>query len=145
MKALLLTFFALFSSFAFCQVTSKSHLTIKKKSKKEILISLINDTDDTLFIEKFVTVYSKSKFNVFYYTVSNDTLVLDWSHRWNAVSTSHAVSYHLDGEPNKESFLIDPNEEILIRVPFLNSEDFYRIRYITIYFNLLEMTSISLN
>ena len=58
---------------------------------------------DTIIIEDFNGCLKKNNsYTISHYTISNDTLTLNWSSNKNILQSSHSVSYQIDG--NKKVF-----------------------------------------
>ncbi len=144
MRTLLsISFVLLFASFVFAQSSSKVNLTVKKHSTRNISIELSNISSDTIIIEDFNGCLKKNNYIVSNYTITNDTLTLNWSSNKNILQSSHSVNYQIDGNKKYSIIKFNPNDKIDISIKlFKNDSD--KIKNLRIKFNLVDIIVVKL-
>lgn len=133
----------LFANLVFAQSSSKVNLNVKKHSTKNLIIELNNVSADTIIIEDFNVCLKKKSYTISNYTISNDTLTLNWSSNKNILQSSHSVSYKIDGIKKHSIIKFSPNDKIAISIKLFKN-DFDKVKNLKIKFNLVDSLVVKL-
>lgn len=133
----------LLANLVFAQSSSKVNLNVKKHSTKNIIIELNNVSADTIIIEDFNGCFKKKSYTISNYTISNDTLTLNWSSNKNILQSSHSVSYKIDGNKKYSIIKFSPNVKMAISIRLFKN-DFDKIKNLKIKFNLVDSIVVKL-
>ncbi len=129
----ILLFFAS-SSLLFSQSPNNISVVIKSHTKSKINFSLQNISNDTIIIENFNCSFKKGKFIVTNYTLSSDTLHLDWIENSNKIMSSEPINYYIDGKKQQVIFKLSPKEKLPISI-LLFKNDLKRVNFICVKLN----------
>jgi hypothetical protein len=142
-KIFSISYLLLIVNFVFAQSASKVDLTLKKHSTKNISIELKNVSADTIIIEDFNGCLRKNNYTITNYTISNDTLNLNWSSDKKILQSSHSVSYQIDGKKRYSIIKFSPNDKIAVSIKLFKN-DFDKIKNLKIKFNLVDIIVVKL-
>lgn len=109
-------------------------LKVQKQSTKKIDIEIKNVSKDIIIIEDFNTCLKNHRYIVSNYTISIDTLTLNWSSSKNNLQSSHSISYQVDGEKKYAVFKLNPNDKLSISIKLFKN-DFDKIKMVKIKLN----------
>jgi len=135
--------FLIFATMAFGQNENRIYIKLLNHSKIKVEFVLENISNDTLLIEQFYCEYKKNHFLVKNYTLSNDTLIINWSNNSDSINSPYKIKYQIDGKSTNTSYTILPHGKICISIKLFKN-DFDKIKTLKIRFNSAESISIKL-
>jgi len=135
--------FLIFSTIAFGQNENSIHIKLLNYSKNKVEFVLENISNDTLLIEQFYCEYKKNHFLAKSYTLSNDTLIINWSNNSDSINSPYKINYHIDGKRTSTSYTILPHGKICVSIKLFKN-DFDKIKILKIRFNSADSISIKL-
>ena len=141
---MILTFlFSIFALILFAQNSNTLSILISKRADNRIVFVLQNISKDTVYIEEFLCVQKRKKNFVNNYSISSDTLKIDFSLCNPVINSPYKIDYYIDGERIKKPFKFYPTQKLSLNV-LLNRGDYKRFNFISIQLNQSDRISVKL-